>query len=164
MQQFWLTIEKVKKSSSYPFNIDNNTCQIDVDIFIKILDISPKVKNQEFTIPPSSDTLREFLHELGYKGKLTSSSEMYVDHINQPWRTFVAIINKCLSGKTLSNDRLRPSRIEILQTKVKRREIMPYPRFTKAIIHHFMSQHKLISKREGLPYHTIADDGLLERL
>ncbi|GKD23010.1 hypothetical protein Tco_1224713, partial [Tanacetum coccineum] len=49
------------------------------------------------------------------------------------------------------------------QTKVKRREIMPYPRFTKAIIHHFMSQHKSISKREGLPYHTIADDGLLER-
>ncbi|GKB93713.1 hypothetical protein Tco_0979850 [Tanacetum coccineum] len=188
--KLWLTIEKVKKSSSCPFNIDNKTCQIDADIFRKFLDISPKVTNQEFTIPPSSDTLREFLHELSYKGKLTSSSEMYVDHINQPWRTFAAIINKCLSGNTLSNDRLRPSRIEILwgmyhevkvdysamiwedlqyqfdnkQTKVKRRKIMPYLRFTKAIIRHFMSQHKSISKREGLPYHTIANDGLLERL
>ncbi|GJR79588.1 hypothetical protein Tco_0150373 [Tanacetum coccineum] len=50
------------------------------------------------------------------------------------------------------------------QTKVRRREIMPYLRFTKAIIDHFMSQHKSISKREGLPYHTIVDDGLLERL
>ncbi|GJZ20981.1 hypothetical protein Tco_0558020 [Tanacetum coccineum] len=54
--------------------------------------------------------------------------------------------------------------IENRQIKVKRREIMPYPRFTKAIIHHFMSQHKSISKREGSLYHTIADDGLLERL
>ncbi|GKE99098.1 hypothetical protein Tco_0022449 [Tanacetum coccineum] len=27
-----------------------------------------------------------------------------------------------------------------------------------------MSQHKSISKRDGSPYHTIADDGLLERL
>ncbi|GJW59022.1 hypothetical protein Tco_0105753 [Tanacetum coccineum] len=41
---------------------------------------------------------------------------------------------------------------------------MPYTRFTKAIIHHFMSQHKSIFKREVSPYHTIADDGLLERL
>nr|GEV57185.1 hypothetical protein [Tanacetum cinerariifolium] len=41
---------------------------------------------------------------------------------------------------------------------------MPYPRFTKAIIHHFMSQHKSISKREGSQYHTVTDDGLLERL
>ncbi|GJY69095.1 hypothetical protein Tco_0472077 [Tanacetum coccineum] len=147
-------------------------------------------KNQEFTKPPSSDTLREFLWELGYKGKLANSSEMYIDHMNQPWRTFTAIINRCLSGKTLSNDRLRPSRIEILwgmyheakvdyaammwkdlqyqienrQKKVRRREIMPYPRFIKTIIHHFMSQHKSISKREGSPYHIITDDGLLERL
>ncbi|GKD07347.1 hypothetical protein Tco_1187032, partial [Tanacetum coccineum] len=41
---------------------------------------------------------------------------------------------------------------------------MPYPRFTKAIIHYFMSQHKSISKREGSPYHSVADDGLLDRL
>nr|GEV26184.1 hypothetical protein [Tanacetum cinerariifolium] len=95
MKQFWLTIEKLKKSSSYQFDIDYKTCQI--DIFRKILDISLKVDNQE-------------------------------------------------------------------QTKVRRREIMPYPRFTKAIIYHFMSQHKSTSKREGSPYHTIADDGLLERL
>ncbi|GJT59384.1 hypothetical protein Tco_1002917 [Tanacetum coccineum] len=76
MQQFWLTIKKVKKSSFYQFDIDNKTCQIDVEIFLEILDIFPKM--------------------------------------NQPWRTFGAIINKCLSRKTLSNDRLRPSRIGIL--------------------------------------------------
>ncbi|GKC51893.1 hypothetical protein Tco_1074638, partial [Tanacetum coccineum] len=33
MQQFWLTIKKVKKSSFYQFDIDNKTCQIDVEIF-----------------------------------------------------------------------------------------------------------------------------------
>nr|GEW89083.1 copia protein [Tanacetum cinerariifolium] len=73
--QFWLTIEKVKKPSSYQFGIDHKTCRIDVEIFRKILDIFPKVKNQEFTKPPSSDTLREFLQELGYKGKLTLSND-----------------------------------------------------------------------------------------
>ncbi|GKC43969.1 hypothetical protein Tco_1061691 [Tanacetum coccineum] len=45
MQQFWLTIKKVKKSSFYQFDIDNKTCQIDVEIFLEILDIIPKVPN-----------------------------------------------------------------------------------------------------------------------
>nr|GEV56074.1 hypothetical protein [Tanacetum cinerariifolium] len=54
--------------------------------------------------------------------------------------------------------------IDYQQTTVRRRKIMPYPRFTKAIIHRFMSQHKSISKREGLLYQTIVDDGLMERL
>ncbi|GKB81748.1 hypothetical protein Tco_0948643, partial [Tanacetum coccineum] len=39
---------------------------------------------------------------------------MFVDYMHQPWRTLKAIINKCLSGKTSSNGRLRKSRIYIL--------------------------------------------------
>ncbi|GJW00431.1 hypothetical protein Tco_1555682 [Tanacetum coccineum] len=115
---------------------------------------------------------------------------MYVAYMYQPWRTLGAIVNRCLSGKTSSNDRLRPSRIKILwgiyhkenidydaliwkdlqyqidnrQSKVRRREITPYPRFTKVIIYHFMSQHKSISNRQGSPYHTVDKDGVLDRL
>ncbi|GJZ58425.1 hypothetical protein Tco_0613919 [Tanacetum coccineum] len=37
-----------------------------------------------------------------------------ITKMHQRWRTFGAIINRCLSGKMLSNDRLRPSRIRIL--------------------------------------------------
>ncbi|GKD56160.1 hypothetical protein Tco_1289547 [Tanacetum coccineum] len=152
--QFWLTIKKVKKSSFYQFDIDNKTCQIDVELFREILDICPRVQNQKFIVPPSSDSLL------------------------------------CLSGKTLSNDRLQPSRIGILwgiyhkanvdyvaliwedlqyqidnrRSKVRRQKIMPYPRFTKVIIHYFMSQHKSISRRQGSPYHTVDNDGVLDRL
>ncbi|GKD57409.1 copia protein, partial [Tanacetum coccineum] len=39
---------------------------------------------------------------------------MYVDHMHQPWRTLAAIINKCLSSKAASNDRLRESKIDII--------------------------------------------------
>ncbi|GKC66380.1 hypothetical protein Tco_1098978, partial [Tanacetum coccineum] len=93
-ETFQVTLDILKNTPFYnTFLISTN---IDVDIFIKILDISLKVENQEFIKPPSSDTLREFLRELGYKGKLAKSSEI------------------CLSRKTLSNDRLRLSRIEIL--------------------------------------------------
>ncbi|GKA41286.1 integrase, catalytic region, zinc finger, CCHC-type containing protein [Tanacetum coccineum] len=134
---------------------------IDVELFREILDICPRVQNQDFTEFLTSDSLLEFRLDLGYKGQLKQISEMYVDHMHQPCRTFGAIISRCLSEKTLSNDRLRPSRIEILwriyhnanvdyatliwedlqyqidyrKSKVKRCEIMPYHRFTKAIIH-----------------------------
>ncbi|GJR32500.1 hypothetical protein Tco_1108732 [Tanacetum coccineum] len=156
----------------------------------KILDISPRVENQEFTEPPTTEDLKAFVLKLGYGGNLSTVAEMYADHMHQPWRTFGAIINKCLSGKTVANDRLHQSRLEILwgmfhkanvdyatmlwedlkyqnnyrQTEVKRRELMPYPWFTKVIIQHFMSKHKSISKREGSKYHITKEDGLLERL
>ncbi|GKE03233.1 hypothetical protein Tco_1395251 [Tanacetum coccineum] len=41
---------------------------------------------------------------------------------------------------------------------------MPYPRFTKAIILYFMTQHKSISIRQGSPYHTVNNDEVLDRI
>ncbi|GJU45261.1 retrotransposon protein, putative, ty1-copia subclass [Tanacetum coccineum] len=38
---------------------------------------------------------------------------------------------------------------------------MPYPRFTKIIIRYFLSKHNSISKRQGSPYNTSEDDGVL---
>ncbi|GJW23708.1 hypothetical protein Tco_0034330 [Tanacetum coccineum] len=110
--------------------------------------------------------------------------------MHQPWRTLATIINKCLSGKTSSNDRLRQSRVGILwgmfhrknvnfteliwedfqyqidyrQSKLRRCEIMPYPRFTKIIIYHFLSLHKSIPKGLSSGLNTIKDDGVIQRL
>ncbi|GJU30430.1 hypothetical protein Tco_1174019 [Tanacetum coccineum] len=41
---------------------------------------------------------------------------------------------------------------------------MPYPRFTKIIIHYFLSQHNSISKRQGSLYKTFEDDEVLGSL
>ncbi|GJW18507.1 hypothetical protein Tco_0025943 [Tanacetum coccineum] len=65
MQQFWFIIEKVKRTSYNKFEIDHKTCQIDVDTFRKILNLTPNVENQDFIQPPSSDDLKEFLLNLG---------------------------------------------------------------------------------------------------
>ncbi|GKB97592.1 hypothetical protein Tco_0983729 [Tanacetum coccineum] len=54
--------------------------------------------------------------------------------------------------------------IDHRQSKVGSKEFMPYLGFTKAIIHHFMKKPKSISKREGLPYHLVKDDGMLDIL
>ncbi|GJU61206.1 hypothetical protein Tco_1243041 [Tanacetum coccineum] len=49
MQQFWFTITKVKKSSFYQFDLDNKKCQIDVELFWKILltTLTDEIKKSE---------------------------------------------------------------------------------------------------------------------
>ncbi|GJR24159.1 hypothetical protein Tco_0972686, partial [Tanacetum coccineum] len=120
----------------------------------------------------------------------TPDTNMYVDHMHHPWRTLAAIINKCFSGKTTNNDRLRKSRIDILwgmfyrenidyleliwedfafqidhkKKRKLRRETMPFPRFTKVIINHFLSQHKSLSNLKYQHYHTIKDNRIVSRL
>ncbi|GJX41612.1 hypothetical protein Tco_0256602 [Tanacetum coccineum] len=44
------------------------------------------------------------------------------------------------------------------------KESMPYPRFTKIIINHFISQNKSISMRNKINLHTARDDSLLGTL
>nr|GEZ32875.1 hypothetical protein [Tanacetum cinerariifolium] len=55
-------------------------------------------------------------------------------------------------------------KIDNPQSKIKRCEIMPYARFTKAIIYHFMTKHKSISSWQRSPYRTVDDDEVLDRL
>ncbi|GJY07067.1 hypothetical protein Tco_0374121 [Tanacetum coccineum] len=164
MQQFWYTIKKVKDTESYEFLLANKKCIIDADVFRKILDICPRFEGEEFTKVQDDDATLTFIIDLGYKGPLDKYTSMYVDHMHHPWRTLAAIINKCLSRKTGSNDRLRKSKIDILKEKKSRHETMLFLRFTKVIINHFLSQHKSLFKLKFQHYHTIKDDGIVSRL
>ncbi|GKB14362.1 hypothetical protein Tco_0848285 [Tanacetum coccineum] len=190
MQQFWYTIKKVQGTDSYEFLLANKMCRVNAKVFKMILDICLRVKGEEFTELQNDDDTITFLIDLGYKGPLHKYTNMYVDYMSQPCRTLAAIINKCLFGKTASNDRLRKSKIDIMwclfyrenveyleliwedlayqikqrRERKSRRENMSYLRFTKVIINHFLKQHKSLSNLKYQHYHTIKDDGIVSRL
>ncbi|GJT00282.1 retrovirus-related pol polyprotein from transposon TNT 1-94 [Tanacetum coccineum] len=103
MHQFWFTISKIKDSSSYQFKLDKKKFKIGVEVFREILQIFPKLPNQEFVEPPSHEEIVIFIKEIGYRGEPESITELYIDHMSQPWRTFASIINKCLSGKSFNS-------------------------------------------------------------
>ncbi|GJS85300.1 retrovirus-related pol polyprotein from transposon TNT 1-94 [Tanacetum coccineum] len=67
-----------------------------------------------FVDPPFEDEILAFIRELGYSGDIKSLSDVKVDTLHQPWRTFGTIINKCLSGKVTGLDQLRLSRAQII--------------------------------------------------
>nr|GEU43364.1 hypothetical protein [Tanacetum cinerariifolium] len=76
--------------------------------------LSRRVQGIDFAEFLDDEATLTFLLSLGYKGPLHKHPIMYVDHMHQPMRALASIINKCLSGKTASNDKLRKSRIDIL--------------------------------------------------
>ncbi|GJY67267.1 hypothetical protein Tco_0469505 [Tanacetum coccineum] len=154
---FWFTISKIKDSSSYQFKLDKKKFKIGVEVFREILQIFPKLPNQEFVEPPSHEEIVIFIKEIGYRGELESITELYIDHMSQPWRTFASIINKCLSGKTTDF----MYQINNRQNTATRRSNMPNPRFTKAIIQHFISKDKTICMRNNLFMHSIKNDSVL---
>ncbi|GKC07151.1 hypothetical protein Tco_0998761 [Tanacetum coccineum] len=69
-----------------------------------------KLPGQKFVDPPFEEEILTFISELGYPGNIKLLSDVKVDTLPQPWRTFGTIINKCLSGKVTKIDTLRLSR------------------------------------------------------
>ncbi|GKA00037.1 hypothetical protein Tco_0672587 [Tanacetum coccineum] len=101
-------------SESYEFLLADKRCVIDAEVFRKILDICPRKEGEDFTEVQNDEDTLTFLVDLGYSRPLYKYTNMFVDHMHQPLRTLAACINKCLSGKIDSNDKLRKSRIDIL--------------------------------------------------
>ncbi|GKD57689.1 hypothetical protein Tco_1291076 [Tanacetum coccineum] len=113
--EFWNTVTMVKESSSYQFKLDNKKFRVNTEVFRDILQICPKLPTQPFDIPPSTnEEIVSFIYELGYTGNIESLPELDIDHMHQPWRTFAAVINRCISEKTTRIDKLRLSRAQIL--------------------------------------------------
>ncbi|GJR03697.1 hypothetical protein Tco_0526681 [Tanacetum coccineum] len=157
MQQFWFTIDK-KDSTTYRFMIDKKRYRTDLEVFREIFQICPRIPNQDFDELSLDEEIISFIKELGHKGDVKSITEVVVDQMYQPWRTFATIINNYLSGKITSLDKLRLSRAQILWGMFYKKNVdfvellwddftfqidnrdhtkqenMYYPRFTKAII------------------------------
>ncbi|GJY18265.1 hypothetical protein Tco_0389756 [Tanacetum coccineum] len=151
MHQFWNTIHKIKDTDAYRFKLDKKKFHVDTEVFMKFSRFVPNF------------SIKTLLNLLQKK-------------------------NWCISGKTRSLDRPGESQAQILwgmynkknvdyvallwedfmyqvdnrETSSARKEHMPYPRFTKVIISHFISKYKTVSIRNIINLHTIHDDSLLD--
>nr|GFA05619.1 hypothetical protein [Tanacetum cinerariifolium] len=74
--------------------------KLNLEIFRDIFKICPRVQGQDFDALPTDEEIMSFLRELEHIREINSLNDVVVDHMHQPWRTFVALIKKSLSGKT----------------------------------------------------------------
>ncbi|GJT73260.1 hypothetical protein Tco_1032546 [Tanacetum coccineum] len=112
MQEFWVTVSR--HHSSLHFKLNGKSHTVNIDNFRDMLKIYPKLPAQIFEEPPLEEEILSFIRDLGHTGEIKFLSDVNVNHMHQPWRSFAAIINKCLSGKTTALESLRLSRAQIL--------------------------------------------------
>ncbi|GJU18769.1 hypothetical protein Tco_1146735 [Tanacetum coccineum] len=173
------TSKKPQKEPTYQVVLDALALSPCYPTFLITVDV-PKIYMQEFrfTISKIKDSsLYEF--NLNKKRPHASTLENLCCHHQQ-----------CLSGKISGFDKIRISRAQILwrmfykknvdfvkliwedfmflidnrDSSAKRKENLPYPRFTKAIIQHFISKDKSISMRNRMFMHIVRDDSVLGTL
>ncbi|GKA23649.1 hypothetical protein Tco_0709682 [Tanacetum coccineum] len=90
------------------------------EIYMQEFWASAYVHNRSFEEPPLEKEILAFLASLGHSGEIRKITDVNVNKLHQPWRSFAAIINKCLSGKP-SYDSLRLSQAQILLGGVHKR-------------------------------------------
>nr|GEW80125.1 hypothetical protein [Tanacetum cinerariifolium] len=93
--------------SELTFKLDTRKNVLDLEAFREILHISPRVSGQSFTELPFEEEILEFVWFLGHSAKIKTLTDVNVNKHFQPWRSFAAVINKCLTGKSYGIDSLR---------------------------------------------------------
>ncbi|GKC56954.1 hypothetical protein Tco_1084552 [Tanacetum coccineum] len=126
------------------------------EIYIEMLQICPKLPNQQFEELPFEEAILTFLKDLSHSGEIKMITDGNVNKLHQPWRSFVAVINKCLSDYVylLWEDFV----YQVENKNVKRSNEMYYPRITKVIINFFMTKDQSIPRRNKVNWHFARDD------
>nr|GFA26851.1 hypothetical protein [Tanacetum cinerariifolium] len=104
------------------FKMDNKKHIVNLESFRDMLHICPRVHGQSFAEPPFKEEILAFIHFLGHSAAIRMLTDVNINKLYQPWRSFAAIINKCLTGKSSGYDSLRLSQAQILSnTEILRR-------------------------------------------
>ncbi|GJX91855.1 hypothetical protein Tco_0345181 [Tanacetum coccineum] len=157
LQVFWATA--IVHHHSIRFKMNNKKHIVNFEYFREMLQICPKLPNQQFEELLFEEAIITFLRDLGH-----------------------SVINKCLSGKSTGYDSLRLSQAQILwgmyhqkkvdyayllwedfvyqveNKNVKRSNEMYYPRFTKVIVNFFMTKDQSIPRQNSVNWHYARDD------
>nr|GFA27215.1 hypothetical protein [Tanacetum cinerariifolium] len=80
---------------------------VDLEAFRDMLHISPRVLGQSFAELPFEEEILDFLWFLGHSAQIKTLSDVNINKFFQPWRSFAAVINKCLTGKSFGFDNFR---------------------------------------------------------
>nr|GEX82421.1 retrovirus-related Pol polyprotein from transposon TNT 1-94 [Tanacetum cinerariifolium] len=97
MQEFWATVLGFRAKPNI----------IDLEAFREMLHISHRVSSQTCDEPPFEEEILDFLQFLGHSAQIKTLTDVNGNKLFQPWRSFAAVINKCLTGKSFGFDSLR---------------------------------------------------------
>ncbi|GJX51551.1 hypothetical protein Tco_0278396 [Tanacetum coccineum] len=104
LQQFWKTMSYNEKTGVYSCQVDEQWFDLSADLLRKALAITPVNPTHPFELPPSGDTVIDFVNELGYPEPVEIVSSIRVNYVYQPWRAILSLLDKCLTGRLMAVD------------------------------------------------------------
>ncbi|GJT81065.1 hypothetical protein Tco_1055407 [Tanacetum coccineum] len=126
-----------EKTGVYSCQVDEQWFDLSADLLRKALAITPVNPAHPFELPPSGDTVIDFVNELGYPEPVEIVSSIRTNYVYQPWRAILSLLNQCLTGKTSGSDKPRHPVLQMLwgivtQTNVDHAELI-WEEFTQGI-------------------------------
>ncbi|GJU33767.1 hypothetical protein Tco_1182121 [Tanacetum coccineum] len=178
LQQFWNTMKYNEKTGVYSCQVDEQWFDLSADLLRKALAITPVIPAHPFELPPSGNTVIDFVNELGYPEPVEIVSNIRVNYVYQPWRAILTLINQCLTGKT-SGKLIWEEFTQGIQTFFSHKAshkaslknpkkkvtplLIPYGRFSKVIIYYLASNNNIHRRPDSAVHHT-RDDFILGNL
>ncbi|GJW14429.1 retrovirus-related pol polyprotein from transposon TNT 1-94 [Tanacetum coccineum] len=156
MAQFWHTLKEDGSKYRLRFMLDKKELSLTLDDFRTIFHLPQANDNNHnsFVPPPSfSDMVPFYKQQLGFTMELKTSSSFKTTGLLQPWQTLCKIFSKCLT-----------TREGIYYSLHRPISSIPYPRFTKIIVSHYMTIFPEISRRARDMYHNLQDDDIMKNI
>nr|GEZ72729.1 hypothetical protein [Tanacetum cinerariifolium] len=132
------------------FKMNNKKRIVNLEYFREMLHISPRLPDQTFDELSFEEEILAFLRYLGHNKEIRKLTDVNINKLHIPWRSFAAFINKYLSGKSTGYDNFL---YQAEHKKAKKSNEMYYHRFIKVIIHFFMTKDPLIPRRNKNTQH-----------
>ncbi|GJT19990.1 hypothetical protein Tco_0878696 [Tanacetum coccineum] len=187
MAQFWHTLKEDGSKNRLKFLLDRKELTLTLDDFRTIFHLPQANDNNHasFVQPPSfSDMVPFYKQVLGFTMELKSVSNFKIPGLLQPWQTLCKIFSKCLTTRVTGWDQPPLQIMQMLYCFVNNIHVdyaelmwegiyyslhhpatsIPYPRFTKIIISHYMTIFPDISRRARDAYHNLQDDDIMKNI
>nr|GEV52341.1 hypothetical protein [Tanacetum cinerariifolium] len=98
MQEFWTTT--TVHHHSIRFKMETKKHIINLESFREMLHICPRLPGQSFVEPPFKEEILAFFRFLRHGGAIRRLTDVNINKLHQPWRSFATIINKVLVRKS----------------------------------------------------------------
>ncbi|GKB67291.1 hypothetical protein Tco_0928703 [Tanacetum coccineum] len=187
MVQFWHTFKEDGSKYMLTFMLDKKMLSHTLDDFITIFHLPQATDNNHdsFVPPPSFlDIVPFYKNELGFTMELKTSSNFKTTGLLQPWQTLCKIFSKCLTTRVTEWDQPPLQIMQMMYCFINNihvdyavllweglyyslhhpTSLIPYPRFTKIIISHYMTNFSEILRRARDIYHNLKDDDIMKNI
>ncbi|GJU63333.1 hypothetical protein Tco_1245168 [Tanacetum coccineum] len=183
----WHTLKEERSKVGSVFMLDKKELTLTLDDFRQIFHLPQATANNHnsFVPPPSFSNMVPFYKKvLRFTMELKTQSNFKTIGLLQPWQTLCKIFSKCLITRVTGWDQPPLQIMKMLYCFVNNIHVdyaellweglyyslyhptssIPYPRFTKIIVSHYMTIFPEISRRPQDKYHNLQDDDIMKNI